>query len=115
MLRSSRSSLIDCSNSDWREETKKLEISDEEGREGGKGGESRAHLLLERVGVVESKQHLSVVLVGEVSVEKSSLGVTDVEVTRGLRSWKERRRREEVVSLRGSRRGRRGLKTYGIE
>lgn len=40
--------------------------------------ETRADLLLERVGVVESQQHLSVVLVGEVSVEKSGLGVTDV-------------------------------------
>ena len=65
-----------------------LEDRDEEGRsqrrrEAGseREGESRAHLLLEGVGIVESKQQLSVVLVGEVSVEESSLGVTDVEVT----------------------------------
>ena len=61
---------------------KRSKVSEEKGRKGEREGEKgRAHFLLERVGVVESKQHLSVVLVGEVSVEESSLGVTDVEVT----------------------------------
>jgi hypothetical protein len=49
-----------------------------------KGRIAVADFLFDRVGVVETENHLAVVFVGKVTVEKSSLGVTDVEVTRGL-------------------------------
>ena len=38
-----------------------------------------------RVGIVEANNHLSVVHFGKILVENGSLGVSDVQITRGLR------------------------------
>lgn len=57
------------------------DVSGEEGRRKRKP----AHLLLRGVGIVESNQKPSLVHPGKVLVQNSGLGVSNVEVTRGLR------------------------------